>query len=117
MFSFKTAGIRFNASVLKARSALAQRFKSTAAEAPSTSSHGGSYSGAVQLMHWSMGGSVLGCFAYVNMAQQTKDKKLKKIISILKMVLFIGSHSLGNTAKGLIYYLRLLSLYLRVQQV
>ncbi len=95
MFSFKTAGIRFNASVLKARSALAQRFKSTAAEAPSTSSHGGSYSGAVQLMHWSMGGSVLGCFAYVNMAQQTKDKKLK-------MDYMFMHKSFGTLAAGLL---------------
>lgn len=48
-------------------------FSSTAAV---EASHG-SYSGAVQLLHWTMGGSVLGCFAYVNMAQQEKDKKLK----------------------------------------
>jgi len=28
-------------------------------------------------MHWAMGGSVLGCFAYVNLAQQTADKQKK----------------------------------------
>ena len=32
---------------------------------------------AVQGLHWAMGGSVLGCFAYVNLAQQTEDKKKK----------------------------------------
>jgi cytochrome b561 len=35
------------------------------------------YSGGVKVIHWLSGGSVLGCFAYVNLAQQTKDKDAK----------------------------------------
>lgn len=35
------------------------------------------YSGAVQFMHWSMGGCVLGCFGFVQLAMNTTDKKLK----------------------------------------
>ena len=54
------------------------RSNSTTAAGPSAVSHAPeAYSGAVQAMHWSMGGCVLGCFAYVNFAQQTKDKQLK----------------------------------------
>lgn len=43
------------------------------AEAPA----GGQYSEAVKIMHWAMGLSTLGCFAFVNAAQQTEDKKAK----------------------------------------
>jgi 1,2-dihydroxy-3-keto-5-methylthiopentene dioxygenase len=35
------------------------------------------YSGMVQALHWSMGSAVLGCFAFVQLAQNTKDKKDK----------------------------------------
>ena len=52
------------------------RFKSTVASEGVVGAIG-TYAGPVKLMHWTMGGSVLGCFAYVNMAQQTTDKKLK----------------------------------------
>jgi cytochrome b561 len=51
-----------------------RRAMSTAESAPTSSS---SYTTAVQAMHWAMGVSVLGTFAFVNMAQQTTDKKKK----------------------------------------
>ena len=35
------------------------------------------YDGAVQAMHWASGISVLGTFAFVQLAQNTKDKKAK----------------------------------------
>ena len=59
-------------------SARAQAFraKSTSA-APVPDGHVVPYQGTVQAMHWAMGGSVLGAFAYVNLAQQTKDKEKK----------------------------------------
>ena len=36
-----------------------------------------SYSTGVQLMHWTMGGAVLGCVAFVLLAQNTKVKEAK----------------------------------------
>lgn len=56
---------------MAARSSARRTFSSTGAAAP------GSYSGGVKALHWLMGGATLGCFAFVNMAQQTEDKKLK----------------------------------------
>lgn len=60
----------------KLRLSAGRRFMSTAttvvAEGPTSS-----YKGAVQAMHWSMGTCILGCFGFVQLAQNTKDKKLK----------------------------------------
>ena len=70
------------------------RLKSTMATEGAASA-AASYAGSVKLMHWTMGGSVLGCFAYVNMAQQVTDKKLKMDYMFLHK-------SFGTLAAGLL---------------
>jgi len=64
-----------------------------------------SYSTGVQVMHWTMGGSMLACVGLVLSAQNTKDKKLKGN--------FMYYHkSFGLLAFGLLFprlYLRLTS--------
>ena len=65
------------------------------ASAPLESVAPASYAGAVQAMHWAMGGSVIGCFAYVNLAQQTKDKQKK-------MDYMFIHKSFGTLAAGLL---------------
>ena len=46
------------------------------------------------MLHWLSGGSVLGCFAYVNLAQNTKDKDAK-------MKYMFMHKSFGTLAAGL----------------
>jgi cytochrome b561 len=52
------------------------------------------YGGGVKMLHWLSGGSVLGCFAYVNLAQNTKDKDAK-------MNYMFMHKSFGTLAAGL----------------
>jgi cytochrome b561 len=52
------------------------------------------YSGGVKVIHWLSGGSVVGCFAYVNLAQNTTDKDAKMNYMFLHK-------SFGTLAAGL----------------
>ncbi len=69
----------FRTSFRRVGAAFSHRFQkfSTAAPAAPASALSETYPGAVKALHWAMGGSVLGCFAYVNLAQQTTDKQKK----------------------------------------
>jgi cytochrome b561 len=59
------------------RSSARRTFSSAGAETPLAAEGIQSYSTGVKALHWAMGGATLGCFAFVNLAQQTKDKELK----------------------------------------
>lgn len=50
---------------------------STASAESAMVENSAAYDGAVQAMHWASGISVLGTFAFVQLAQNTKDKKAK----------------------------------------
>mmetsp|Transcript_16838 Transcript_16838/g.31903 ORF Transcript_16838/g.31903 Transcript_16838/m.31903 type:complete len:115 (+) Transcript_16838:34-378(+) len=69
--------------------------RASAARLSTAAGDTGAYTGAMKWMHWITGGAIIGCFATVQKAMNTKDKKEKgKFMKLHK--------SLGLVVAGLV---------------